>query len=65
MDYDDLTDREQITSLRTCYSISVVDDLLVEGTEVLNVTGSITGSSLDLTFDPEVTRVLIEDDGNN
>lgn len=51
---------EPITSLRTCYNISIVDDLIEEGTENFTLSGTISSSLL--INDEVMTVVFIEDD---
>ena len=61
IDYEDYFLQETLASTRQCENISLVDDNEIEDTEQFNLTGQFLFPSGNLTFNPSVALVFIED----
>ena len=61
IDYEDYILQETLISTRQCENISLVDDNEIEDTEQFNLTGQFLFPSGNLTFNPSVALVFIED----
>ena len=60
-DYEDYSIEETLVSNRQCENISLIDDTEVEDTEQFNLNGSFLVPSGNITFDPSLAVVFIED----
>ena len=61
IDYEDYSIEETLVSNRQCENISLIDDTEIEDTEQFILNGSFLVPSGNITFDPSLAVVFIED----